>query len=80
MLSGGEIRENGFPYRENQRSLEILRSYVSSPAVLEIPTEVEYVEKVMFANNKEYLRFLKQQSVALLREGARDQLTDNAQI
>ena len=80
MLSGGQIRENGFPYRENQRSLEILRSYVSSPAVLEIITEVEYVEKVMFANNKEYLRFLKQQSVALLREGARDQLTDNAQI
>ena len=80
MLSGGEIRENGFPYRENQRSLEILRSYVSSPAVLEIITEVEYVEKVMFANNKEYLRFLKQQSVALLREGARDQFTDNAQI
>jgi hypothetical protein len=80
MLSGGQIRENGFPYRENQRSLEILRSYVSSPAVLEIITEVEYVEKVMFANNKEYLRFLKQQSVALLREGARDQFTDNAQI
>lgn len=52
MLSGGQIRENGFTYRENQRALDILRDYVSSSAVLEIPAEVEYVEKAMFANNK----------------------------
>ena len=52
MLSGGQIRENGFPYRENKRALEILRSYVSSTGGVEIPGEVEYVEKVMFANNK----------------------------
>ena len=52
MLSGGQIRENGFAYRDNQRALEILRKYVSSSAVLEIPAEVDYVEKVMFANNR----------------------------
>ena len=52
MLSGGQIRENGFPYRENKSALEILRSYVSSTGGVEIPGEVEYVEKFMFANNK----------------------------
>ena len=52
MLTGGQIRENGFPYRENQRALEILSSYVCNPAGLMISADVEYVEKVMFANNK----------------------------
>jgi hypothetical protein len=52
MLSGGQIRENGFAYRENQRALEILRKYVSSSTELEIPAEVDYVEKAMFANNR----------------------------
>jgi hypothetical protein len=52
MLSGGQIRENGFPYRENQRALEILRNYVSTSDELKIPADVEYVEKVMFANNR----------------------------
>jgi hypothetical protein len=30
ILSGGQIRENGFPYRENKKALEILRNYVST--------------------------------------------------
>jgi hypothetical protein len=52
MLTGGQIRENGFPYRDNQRTLEILRNYVCTPAGLEISADVEYVEKAMFANNR----------------------------
>jgi hypothetical protein len=44
MLSGGQIRENGFAYRENQRTLEILRKYVSSSTELKIPVDTEYVE------------------------------------
>ncbi len=52
MLSGGQIRENGFPYRENQRALEILTNYVSTTGELADPAEVEYVENAMFANNK----------------------------
>jgi len=51
-LSGGQIRENGFPYRENQKALEILRNYVSNSDELKIPADVEYVEKAMFANNR----------------------------
>ena len=52
MLSGGQISENGFPYRENQRALELLRIYVNITAGLETPANVEYVEKGMFANNR----------------------------
>jgi hypothetical protein len=40
MLSGGQIRENGFPYRENQRALDILRDYVSTSDELKIPADV----------------------------------------
>jgi hypothetical protein len=40
MLTGGQIRENGFPYRDNQRALEILRNYVSTSAGLQIPADV----------------------------------------
>ena len=40
ILSEGQIRENGFPYRDNQRALEILRNYVSTSAGLQIPADV----------------------------------------
>jgi hypothetical protein len=40
ILSEGQIRENGFPYRDNQRALEILRNYVSTSAGLQIPADI----------------------------------------